>query len=455
MKIKKLAALCAFLAIVGGNSIVSANESIAPESERLSGMNRYETAANVSKAGWKDGSDYAIIANGEEFADALCSVPLAKKYNAPVLLTESGNLSQATKQELERLKSKHVIIVGGDTVVSPQALSTISNSLSNKPDVRRIYGKDRFETSAKVAEELGAVDSAFITYGYNYADALSVSSIAAIKGIPILLTDKDALPDSVEKYISGKKISNSYIVGLQGVISNNVEDKLNKIEANPSTRLGGSNRYETNISVLKQFIKDINFDNVFVALGEGPTGKEFADALSGAALAAQKGAPMILTYSTMPQVTGDYLKQNVKSNTAAIIVGGSSVLPDSLQETVKDYIGDKQNSQQPSKTTNGSSGGGSISGGSSSGSSTNKFGTNPLVEVKGTYVIITYTDNSLQNSDVTVKVYSKGTSNYKYIDQSILENGICKFQTTLDRGSYQGELNVNGTNIQLPEFTVY
>ena len=454
MKIKKLAALCAFLAIVSGNSIVSASESTAPQSERLSGMNRYETAANVSKSGWKNGSDYAVIANGEEFADALCSVPLAKKYSAPVLLTESGSLSEATKQELERLKAKHIIVVGGDAVVSPQGLDTISNSLSNKLDVKRIYGKDRFETSTKVAEELGSVNSVFVTYGYNYADALSASSVAAIKGMPILLTDRNVLPDSVEKYISDKKISNSYIVGLQGVVGKNVEDKLNKIKGNSSTRLGGKDRYETNVNVLKQFSKDIKFDNVFIALGEGPTGKEFADALSGSALAAQKEAPMVLTYTTMPQITEDFLKENVIKSTAITVIGGSSVVPDSIQEKIKGYVKNKLDSQQPSKPATGNSGGDRSGGNSSSGNTTNKFGTNPLVQVNNRTVTITYTANNGKVGDVTITVYSKGTNSYKYIDQSALTGGSCKFKTTLDNDIYQGELNVNGTKIQLPEFTV-
>ncbi|MBC2579495.1 cell wall-binding repeat-containing protein [Clostridium sp. DJ247] len=450
MKIKKLVALCALLAIMGSSSIVSADGNVTPASERLSGTNRYETSANISKSGWKEGSDYVVIANGAVFADALCSVPLAKKYNAPVILTESNKLSDAAKAEIERLKVKHVVIVGGNAVVTDEVANAISNSLSVKPEVKRIWGKDRFETSAKVAEELGNSESVFITYGYNYADALSISSIAGIKGMPILLTDKDALPDSVSKFMSEGKTSNAYIIGLQGVIGSNVESSINNIAAQPSIRLGGSDRYETNVAVLKQFDSDIKYDNIFLAAGDGPTGDEFADALSGSALAAQKGAPLLLTYKTLPKAIANYIKDKVKSTTASIGLGGQSVLPDNVVESVKNYVADKQDTQKPTNPGNSSRGGG----GGSTVDTTKTYGTNPLIQVKGSKVTITYTDADVQDTDITIKINLQNTSTYKYINQLKFTNGTGKFETTLDSGNYEGEIYLNGNKIQLSQFSV-
>jgi len=45
---------------------------------RLAGQDRYETAAQISTKGWNQ-SDYAILSSGENFPDALCAAPLAKK----------------------------------------------------------------------------------------------------------------------------------------------------------------------------------------------------------------------------------------------------------------------------------------------------------------------------------------------------------------------------------------
>lgn len=58
-------------------------------------------------------SDYAILVNGENFPDALSASVLAKKYNAPILLTGSSSLDDTASNQLTRLKVKKVFIVGG------------------------------------------------------------------------------------------------------------------------------------------------------------------------------------------------------------------------------------------------------------------------------------------------------------------------------------------------------
>lgn len=449
MKFKKIASCLAILAVVINTKAVFAADNQSPRTERLQGDDRFETAANVSKSGWQNGSDYVVIVNGETFPDALCSVPLAKSYNAPLLLTSKNNLSSTTKTELERLNAKHVIVVGGEGVVSKNIEDSILNSLKIKPDLKRIWGKDRFETSVKIAREIGVSDKIVLTNGYNYADALSVSPIAAENKMAILLTDNNNLPDSIQNFVNEKKPSTSYIIGLEGAVSKNVENSLNKIISTPSIRIGGSDRFDTNINILKQFEKEINFDNIFVVTGDGSTGDEFADALSGAVLAAQKGAPMILTYKTLPKVADDYLKDKVKSNTVIVSVGGEAVLPNSIIERVVSIVESKNNNQGSSSGGHSSSGG-SSSGGNSSNTTNSKY----TLSISGQTVTIVYKDSTLQQSPVTIKLRSNGTNNYKYINQYSLINGSCTLTFTLDKGDYIGELNVNGTIVNLDEFKI-
>jgi putative cell wall-binding protein len=54
----------------------------------------------ISKDGWQS-SNYVIIVSGENFPDALCSTPLAKRYDAPILLTQSGAVSEAAQGQLK------------------------------------------------------------------------------------------------------------------------------------------------------------------------------------------------------------------------------------------------------------------------------------------------------------------------------------------------------------------
>ncbi|MDP4179169.1 MAG: cell wall-binding repeat-containing protein, partial [Bacillota bacterium] len=87
-------------------------------SDRIYGTDRFETAAKIADKGWTTTSDYAVIATGEDYPDALCASPLAKKYNAPIILTETNKLSDSAQKELKRLSVKTVFIVGGTGVVS-------------------------------------------------------------------------------------------------------------------------------------------------------------------------------------------------------------------------------------------------------------------------------------------------------------------------------------------------
>lgn len=83
---------------------------------RLAGETRYHTSVEISKNGWKDGSATVVLAKGDDYPDALSGATLAKKLNAPILLTKKDKLHQATKQEIQRLKASKVVILGGSAV---------------------------------------------------------------------------------------------------------------------------------------------------------------------------------------------------------------------------------------------------------------------------------------------------------------------------------------------------
>ena len=69
---------------------------------RLGGSNRYQTMQQVVDKTFER-SDYAIIATGETFADALCANGLAGTLKCPVLLSKGDKLSTEANYELERL----------------------------------------------------------------------------------------------------------------------------------------------------------------------------------------------------------------------------------------------------------------------------------------------------------------------------------------------------------------
>ncbi|ADY56633.1 N-acetylmuramoyl-L-alanine amidase family 2 [Syntrophobotulus glycolicus DSM 8271] len=285
--------------------------------DRISGSDRYITANAISQKGWEQ-SDYVVLARGDDFADALCAGPLASKYNAPILMTQPAEISQSTLEEIKRLGAKHVIITGGTGAVSEGIEKTLKES--GIKEITRLSGSNRYETSVKIARELSGTKAVLAT-GQNYPDALSISVVASKLGMPILLTNRNNLPDQVKEYISEQKITKTYVIGGEGAISSQIESAVPG-----AVRLEGVDRYETNINVMKNFETDFDFSHVYAAVGGGPKGNEFADALTGAVLAANTSSPLILVSKEVPQYTKSYLKTKMTSAARITGLGGEGVV---------------------------------------------------------------------------------------------------------------------------------
>jgi len=161
---------------------------------RMSGVNRYETAVKASQIGWVDGSNYAIIVNGTNWADAISGIALSTALDAPILLTASGELGPLVKAELARLGVKNIVILGGTITVS----TAIENQLKKNYATKRIFGDTRYETTIAITNEVYALtdfDSVVLVTGKKFPDGLSAGTYAAKGNIGILLSDRISLTD--------------------------------------------------------------------------------------------------------------------------------------------------------------------------------------------------------------------------------------------------------------------
>jgi hypothetical protein len=85
---------------------------------RLSGNDRYETAAQISRATWEAGQVVEVVlANGSTFPDAL-AWGASGLGSGPLLLTDRDRLPEATRAELSRLRPCYVVVLGGTSSVS-------------------------------------------------------------------------------------------------------------------------------------------------------------------------------------------------------------------------------------------------------------------------------------------------------------------------------------------------
>lgn len=292
--------------------------------KRLFGNDRYSTSIAISREGWNQ-SDYAILTSGENYPDALSAAPLAKKYNCPIILTSKYSLSNDIMSELKRLNVKEVFILGGSGVISNDIDSQLSYV---NIKVTRLAGIDRYETSSKIAENLGTQDEIFIVSGEDFADALSAAPIASIKNVPILLSPKDNLNKNIANFIKGKNIYKSYVVGNTNSLSQNVFNSVANLNAE---RIDGTDKYDRNINVINKFKEQINFNTVFIA-----SGNDFPDSLSGSALAAKTNSPVILVNNYNIDKVKDFIKDKDVRN--IVVLGGEGVISNSIKESLVNAI---------------------------------------------------------------------------------------------------------------------
>ncbi|MGB5944995.1 cell wall-binding repeat-containing protein [Paenisporosarcina sp.] len=290
-------------------------ESIDTEREgrinqvRLSGMSRYETAVEISKAGFKS-AETVVIARGDEFADSMTAGPLAYSFNSPILLTKTNSLPASVMEELTRLGTKKVVVMGGAKAISKEVMDSLYDMGIS---VRRIAGADRYETAAKVARELGNPEEAIVVSGLNYPDALSIGSYAAQSATPILLTRTNSIPAATATALAN--VDKTFVIGGEGAVSEAVEKALPL-----PTRIFGNTRYETSVAVAEAFHADAWA--TLVASGTG-----FADALTGGVLAAKYNAPVLLVSPKgLPTVVKEYVDENPSAT--YIVTGGKSVISD-------------------------------------------------------------------------------------------------------------------------------
>ena len=203
--------------------------------------------------------------------------------------------------------------------------------------IYRYYGDTRYETSLKVADackekmELDYFNSIILAYGKNYADALAGSYLSSVTNAPIILVDNTTVRiKAAQKYIKTnlRPGGTIYLLGGSAVVTENVKDGLNGYQFK---RLGGADRYETNIRILNEGNKIYPelAGNIIVCSGTG-----FADSLSAAAT----GYPILLVKGTkLNDMQKEYLSSLKDDGIWFTIVGGTGAVSSHIEKELQNY----------------------------------------------------------------------------------------------------------------------
>lgn len=274
-----------------------------PKIRRLEGKNRVETSIALSREAFKDKSETAIIVGYHGEVDALTGTLLAEKKQAPILISFPKELGSSLREELKRLGSQEIFILGGPGAVDKDIESELRDL---GLDVTRLEGKSREDTAIDIARQAieGEVNEAFLSLGYReYADALAIGPVAAKKNLPLLLSQTDKISDSTLDYIDSLDIKLINIIGGENAVSSQVEEIL-KSRGIETRRIEGRSREETAISIARTYIE--NPEKIIMA-----NGYKYADAVVGGYLAAKENSPILLSQAArLKPINSSYLKEN-------------------------------------------------------------------------------------------------------------------------------------------------
>lgn len=211
--------------------------------------------------------------------------------------------------------------------------------------MKRICGKDRYRTNMAVIKEAGFAkesdNSVFVCTGKGYADSLAASST----GLPVFLVG-DKLTAEQKQFIKNNHIKWFYVLGGEGVISNNLTKELQDTVFDSETyhpaveltrRLAGANRIATSVVVAKEYQgknvaplkKDIP-NAVVLAYAHN-----YADGITGGAFAEAIGAPIILIDNKTESINQikAYLTEMGIEN--IYVLGGSGLISNSTVRALK------------------------------------------------------------------------------------------------------------------------
>jgi putative cell wall-binding protein len=191
--------------------------------------------------------------------------------------------------------------------------------------VARLSGPTRYDVAAAISRTgfPNGSQTVVIASGEAGTDALAGASLAAADKAPLLLVSSRGVPAAVAAELARLSVTKVIVLGGTGSVSNAVMKSLRRGRVTSVTRVWGPDRYSTAAAVAAKVVAATGRRRVaFVASGDAP-----ADGLAASAVAAARGAPLLLVRRTSaPAVT---LRELASLGvTRTIVAGGPATISD-------------------------------------------------------------------------------------------------------------------------------
>jgi hypothetical protein len=330
---------------------------------RCEGGNVVDQLASCSQTLFKNPRDAQgiYLCRDDLFFDCFTGTPVMQKRQMTFLATNTASLSANTRTEINRIldgRSPTALsfIIAGQTDAVSAAVQRDIEAMGFK--VTRIGGSDRRATARVLAEDLvslvPSIDTIEISEDVVGMDAIAISPVAARalstngnKERAILLTKRTgnasgsaALDPNVTTFINAHKnqIKKVEIIGGPDAVPLEVDQELKAAFPGMSVvRISGDTRFDTTAQIDTTYFTSPT--QVVLAFGKPvqPAGfkhglGEYA-ALTGARIAAFRGAPLVLSDTdSIPLVIKTYLQAHASSIVSGEIVGSLSLVPKAIAD---------------------------------------------------------------------------------------------------------------------------
>jgi Putative cell wall-binding domain len=197
-----------------------------------------------------------------------------------------------------------------------------SDYLSEAPiayTTSRIAGETRYETSVSVSKTRfpNGASVVFLVSGEDYPDALTAAAAAGASGAALLLSQPDALRDSVAGEIRRLAPKTVVIIGGTDRISEAVYRQVAGLAPTASvSRIAGADRFQTSLMLAERYFPTSS--SAYVV-----TGRKYPDAIVAAALGAAKGVPVLLVDGLLSSVPTTTITTLRKAGVQRVVIAGS------------------------------------------------------------------------------------------------------------------------------------
>ncbi|MEO6578103.1 MAG: cell wall-binding repeat-containing protein [Candidatus Limnocylindria bacterium] len=223
------------IVVLGGTSVVSdaivaalRTYAVSGEVTRISGADRYATAARTSADVFAPAVPVVYVASGGSFPDALAGGVAAGRQQGPVLFVAATSVPSATATELGRLRPSRIVVLGGTAAVSDSVLTRL-RSYATSGTVTRLAGADRYATAVEVSKATTGTDAprtVYIATGTGFADGLAGTPAAARANGPLLLVPAGSLTDAIAAELRRLNPPRVIILGGTGAVSNGIAAQI-------------------------------------------------------------------------------------------------------------------------------------------------------------------------------------------------------------------------------------